>query len=87
VLKNGITAVSTPKNVSGPAGKPIYDEFRFLELLGGENPGGYREITVGGRPMFIAGDPAALYRSIRKKAGLKKVWDFLPFEPEAEPHV
>jgi hypothetical protein len=64
------------------AGKPIYGEFRFLELLGGKIPNAYHEITVGGRPMFITGDPAALYLSIRRKVGLKKVLDFLPFEPD-----
>jgi cytosine/adenosine deaminase-related metal-dependent hydrolase len=64
------------------AGKPIYGEFRFLELLGGRIPKDYRAIMVGGRPMFISGDPAALYLSIRRKVGLKKVLDFLPFEPE-----
>ncbi|MDR0761292.1 MAG: amidohydrolase family protein [Treponema sp.] len=64
------------------AGKPIYGEFRFLDLLGGRIPKAYHEITVGGRPMFISGDPAALYLSIRRKVGLKKVLDFLPFEPE-----
>jgi cytosine/adenosine deaminase-related metal-dependent hydrolase len=69
------------------AGKPIYGEFRFLELLGGKIPRGYSEITVGGRSMFVSGDPAALYRSVRKKVGLKKVLDFLPFEPEAGPYA
>ncbi|MDR0386995.1 MAG: amidohydrolase family protein [Treponema sp.] len=69
------------------AGKPIYGELRFLDLLGGKIPRGYSEIMVGGRPMFVLGDPAALYRSVRKKVGLKKALDFLPFEPEAEPHA
>ncbi|MDR2741365.1 MAG: amidohydrolase family protein [Treponema sp.] len=69
------------------AGKPIYGEFRFLDLLGGKIPRGYSEITVGGRSMFISGDPAALYRSVRKKVGLKKILDFLPFELEASPYV
>jgi cytosine/adenosine deaminase-related metal-dependent hydrolase len=64
------------------AGRPIYGELRFLELLDGKLPGGYSEITVGGRPMFVSGDPARLYRSIRKKVGLEKALNFLPFEPE-----
>jgi cytosine/adenosine deaminase-related metal-dependent hydrolase len=64
------------------AGKPIYGEFRFLELLGGELPRGYSRITVGGRPMFVRGDPSALYLEIRQKVGFKKTLDFLPFEPE-----
>jgi cytosine/adenosine deaminase-related metal-dependent hydrolase len=65
------------------AGKPVYGEFRFLELLGGKLPGGYSRITVAGRPMFVLGDPAGLYLEVRKKAGFKKILDFLPFEPEA----
>lgn len=64
------------------AGKPIYGEFRFLELLGGELPRGYSRITVGGRAMFVCGDPSALYLEIRQKVGFKKTLDFLPFEPE-----
>jgi cytosine/adenosine deaminase-related metal-dependent hydrolase len=64
-------------------GKPIYGEFRFLELLDENIPQGYSKITVAGRPMFVMGDPAALYRTIRKKVNVKKVLDFLPFEPEA----
>ncbi|MDR0600358.1 MAG: amidohydrolase family protein [Treponema sp.] len=64
------------------AGTPIYGEHRFLDALGGGLPRGYTNITVGGRPMFIKGDPAGLYRSAREKIGFKKVLDFLPFEPE-----
>jgi hypothetical protein len=63
------------------AGIPIYGELRFLDLLGGELPEGYTQITVAGRPMFIKGDTTELYRNVRKKVGLKKVLDFLPFEP------
>jgi cytosine/adenosine deaminase-related metal-dependent hydrolase len=69
------------------AGKPIYGEFRFLELLDEKIPRGYSKITVAGRPMFVIGDPAALYHTIRKKVNLKKVLDFLPFEPEASLHA
>jgi cytosine/adenosine deaminase-related metal-dependent hydrolase len=61
-------------------GKPIYGEKRFLDVFG-ELPSGYTEITVGGRLMFVVGDPAALYREIRQRTGVKKVLDFLPFEP------
>jgi hypothetical protein len=64
------------------AGKPIYGEFRFLELLGGKLPPEYSQIMVADRPMFVLGDPAGLYLEIRKKVGFKKVLDFLPFEPE-----
>jgi cytosine/adenosine deaminase-related metal-dependent hydrolase len=64
------------------AGKPLYGELRFLDFLGGKIPGGYTQITVGKRPMFVRGDPAGLYKSCRKKIGFKKVLDYLPFEPE-----
>ena len=66
------------------AGKPIYGEKRFLEIFGGVLPPGYTEITVGKRTMFVTGDPAALYREIRRRTGFKKVLDFLPFEPEEQ---
>jgi energy-coupling factor transporter ATP-binding protein EcfA2 len=65
------------------SGKPIYGETRFLDLLGGALPPEYSEITVAGRSMFVIGNPSALYAEIRKKVGLKKVLDFLPFEPNA----
>ena len=74
------------------AGKPIYGEQRFSEIFEaalqkgpfteGELPQGYTQITVDKRPMFVIGDPAALYREIRRRTGFKKVLDFLPFEPE-----
>jgi len=64
------------------AGKPIYGETRFLDIFSDSKiPEGYTEITVGKRPMFVIGDPAALYREIRRRTGFKKVLDFLPFEP------
>jgi cytosine/adenosine deaminase-related metal-dependent hydrolase len=64
-------------------GKPIYGEWRFLDLLGGKLPPGYSEIKVTKKPMFVIGDPASLYLEARKKIGFKKVLDYLPFEPEA----
>jgi cytosine/adenosine deaminase-related metal-dependent hydrolase len=65
------------------AGKPIYGELRFLDLLGGKTlPEAYTQITVDKRPMFIIGDPASLYREARKKIGFKKILDYLPFEPD-----
>jgi len=63
-------------------GKPIYGEMRFLDIFSySKIPEGYTEIVVGKRPMFVIGDPAALYNEIRRKTGVKKVLDFLPFEP------
>jgi 5-methylthioadenosine/S-adenosylhomocysteine deaminase len=68
------------------AGKPIYGEMRFLDIFPDPKiPEGYTEITVGKRSMFVIGDPAALYREIRRRTGFKKVLDFLPFEP-SEPN-
>jgi cytosine/adenosine deaminase-related metal-dependent hydrolase len=64
------------------AGKPLYGELRFLEIFGGKLPSGYTEIVVGQRPMFVIGDPAALYKEIRHRTGYKKILDFLPFEPD-----
>jgi len=69
------------------AGKPIYGERRFLDVFGGKLPEGYTEITVGRRPMFVIGDPAALYREIRFRTGFKKVLDFLPFDPSGSPEA
>ena len=64
------------------AGKPVYGERRFLDIFGGKLPEGYTEIIVGKKPMFVIGDPAALYREIRRRTGFKKLLDFLPFEPD-----
>ena len=69
------------------AGKPIYGERRFLDIFkdlkSAEGlPEGYSEVIVGNRPMFVIGNPAALYREIRSRVGFKKILDFLPFDPE-----
>jgi cytosine/adenosine deaminase-related metal-dependent hydrolase len=66
------------------AGKPIYGEKRFLELLGGTLPSGYTMIKVAERDMFVIGDPLFLYKDIRKKIGFKKKLSFLPFEPDIQ---
>jgi hypothetical protein len=63
------------------AGKPLYGELRFMDIFGGKLPSGYSTITVGKRPMFVAGDPAKLYSTARNKIGFKKALDYLPFEP------
>lgn len=62
-------------------GKPLYGEMRFLSLLGDRLPSGYSTIMVGGREMFVAGNPSALYAEVREKVGFAKVLDYLPFEP------
>jgi len=66
------------------AGKPVYGEMRFLDIFNGKLPAGYTQINVNNKPMFVKGDPAGLYREVRKKIGFKKELDYLPFEPEQE---
>ena len=66
-------------------GRPIYGEERFIGLFGiSDNnlPQGFTVIKAGKRSMFVLGDPAGLYREVRKKVGLKKVLDYMPFEPD-----
>jgi cytosine/adenosine deaminase-related metal-dependent hydrolase len=63
------------------AGMPIYGEMRFLDIMGGALPSGYTQIEVGGRPMFVKGDPAGLYNEVRRKVGFKKMLDYMPFDP------
>jgi cytosine/adenosine deaminase-related metal-dependent hydrolase len=64
------------------AGMPIYGEIRFLDIFGGMLPTGYTQIEVGGRAMFVKGDPAGLYTTVRKKIGFRKMLDYLPFDPD-----
>ena len=76
------------------AGEPIYGEIRFLDIFRGKLSGqtglpeGYTKIKVGKNEMFVKGDPAGLYKTIRKKVGFNKKLDYLPFDPAAsEPEV
>ena len=66
------------------AGKPIYGQARFIDIFNGDLPPDYTLIKVGNKEMFVKGDPAGLYREIRKKVGFKKKLDYLPFEPKQE---
>jgi len=66
------------------AGKPIYGEMRFLDIFNGKLPEGYTKINVGKREMFVKGDPAGLYKEVRRKVGFDKELDYLPFKPEGE---
>jgi len=63
------------------AGTPIYGELRFLDIFAGELPSGYSRIEVGGRAMFVKGDPEGLYDRVRQKIGCKKMLDYIPFDP------
>ena len=70
------------------AGTPIYGEMRFLSIFDTTDMSvlkdNYSQIEVGNRAMFVKGDPAGLYMSVRRKIGFKKVLDFLPFDlPES----
>ena len=66
------------------AGTPVYGEMRFLDIFNNELPKGYTQIKTGNKAMFVKGDPAGLYNEIRKKIGIKKKLDYLPFEPAPE---
>ena len=68
------------------AGKPVYGELRFLDIFRGSGglPEGYTQIKTGNRAMFVKGDPAGLYNTVRQKVGFKKKLDYLPFEPETD---
>jgi cytosine/adenosine deaminase-related metal-dependent hydrolase len=69
------------------AGKPVYGQARFLDIFKGKLPDGYTQINVGEKTMFVKGDPAGLYKEVRKKIGFKKELDYLPFEPEPAAEV
>lgn len=66
-------------------GVPVYgDEKKYreaLEPIAGEAMAGYGRVIVGGRPMFVKGNPAGLYREVRSAVGFAKSLDYLPFEP------
>lgn len=67
-------------------GLPVYGlDDRYGELVWKALPPGdrkgYTRIQVGGRTMFVKGDPAGLYRGVRSAVGFRKVLEYLPFEP------
>jgi len=62
-------------------GEPIFgDELRFGSLFA-DKIGDFGRIKIGGRSMFVRGDPAGLYRAVRTAVGFEKKLDYLPFEP------
>ena len=65
-------------------GMPVYgDEGKYgdaLEMIAGKRPADYGSVEVGGRTMFVKGDPAGLYRDIRMAVGFEKKLDYLPFD-------
>jgi cytosine/adenosine deaminase-related metal-dependent hydrolase len=82
--ENLCAAKSTDIEFVSCAGKPLLGEMRFLPLFEDGLPDNYTTLTIGGREMFVIGDPAALYRHIREAIGYKKKLDFLPFEPDEQ---
>jgi cytosine/adenosine deaminase-related metal-dependent hydrolase len=80
--ENLVTASSTDIEFLSIEGRPLWGEERFLSLLDGKLPDNFTRLTVGGRKMFVIGDPLALYQHIRRATNFKKVLDFLPFEPD-----
>jgi 5-methylthioadenosine/S-adenosylhomocysteine deaminase len=60
-------------------GVPIYGESRFRGYFETETRG-YGTVKVGGREMFVKGDPASLLKFVRDAVGFKKKLDYLPFE-------
>ena len=67
-------------------GVPIYgDEKKYraaFEPLAGAQMSGYGSVVVGGRSMFVKGDPQGLYRGIRAAVGFDKKLDYLPFDAD-----
>jgi 5-methylthioadenosine/S-adenosylhomocysteine deaminase len=66
------------------AGVPVYgDEAKYreaFEALVGPELRGYGRVRVGGRSMFVKGDPQALYAEVRRALGFAKKLDYLPFD-------
>jgi len=63
------------------AGTPIYGDMRFIDIFEGKLPDDYSQIKVGGKTMFVKGDPSGLYNEVRQRVGFNKKLDYLPFEP------
>jgi 5-methylthioadenosine/S-adenosylhomocysteine deaminase len=65
-------------------GIPVYgDEAKYRDAFEGAAAGGlqgYGRVEVGGRAMFVKGDPAGLYRAVRAAVGFAKELDYLPFD-------
>lgn len=61
-------------------GVPVLAERRFGDLLPNKGQG-YEELHYGGRPVLVKGNPATLYKAVRKAVGFKKNLAYLPFEP------
>ncbi len=62
-------------------GAPLLVEESLAGPFGETLAKGYETVTLGGRKVYVRGNPAALYRDIRKAVGFPKKLDYLPFEP------
>ena len=67
-------------------GVPVYgDEAKYGEIfkgIAGAEMRGYGRVSVGGRWMFVKGDPRALYAGLREALGFAKKLDYLPFDSD-----
>jgi cytosine/adenosine deaminase-related metal-dependent hydrolase len=67
-------------------GVPVYgDEAKYAGAfagIAGAGTAGYGRVTVGGRVMFVKGDPEGLYRGVREALGFGKKLEYLPFDVE-----
>jgi hypothetical protein len=65
-------------------GLPVYgDAAKYaaaFEGIAGAELEGYGHVRVGGRTMFVKGDPVALFKGIQKAVGFAKKLDYLPFD-------
>jgi len=62
-------------------GRPVLGlEKRYAELFADEKRVVTR-VAFGGRDYLVLGNPAGLYRTVRKAIGFDKKLDYLPFEP------
>jgi 5-methylthioadenosine/S-adenosylhomocysteine deaminase len=59
-------------------GEPLLGEAEFQAFFGLSE--GYARIRIGGRDMFVKGDPAGLLSRVRKAVGFAKKLEYLPFE-------
>jgi len=62
-------------------GRPVFGlEHKYAELFADENRV-FTRVAIGGRDYLVLGNPAGIYRAVRKAIGFEKKLDYLPFEP------
>jgi 5-methylthioadenosine/S-adenosylhomocysteine deaminase len=60
-------------------GTPIYGQESYRELFRRRDCD-YTVVSVGGRSMYVKGDPAGLLEKVRRAVGFKKDLDYLPLD-------